>query len=559
MIINLRCPVIRKIFFMTLGLILFINLSHAQVKRPYEPIVLKGDTLAQFSNYEIKYLYVYAYDANLNSWKLIPFQIDEIDSSANEEEKYYEPESDSLLSGVLDFDDELVFMARDLGDKADSANWVDNTDSIRYEIELVDSSDGKKGYVYLYYSDSIKEQIPDKYGMYFDSINDRVSSNNYELGFDRGTPDTTGQMNDVRIKSGTGEDIFDRLKVRAIGWWLFYYIDFYETTIKARDAYASFIGPVRIIRNMKGRFTYERLDMNEKFTQSLLFYPYSGSFKIVDIPIGVLKEYGGEVWTIRVSWDLNENASGMNFYSEYNKNGYLIDGKKDNIDQTCNPGELNWTMATGSQGTMLNIFDIAPFGNVKRLYYYDNSEGGTGDNPNYFIVDTGDSLSFGDSGFSLENKIENYINKKTLFNVIYYNYFLHPYFAPDSASLMCEQLKNPLKYFTKIQKYSSPAAINENESLSLFEFSLFQNYPNPFNASTTISFTLPHRTFLSLQIYDAMGRLINKLVQQNLSAGSYKFTWSGQNEAGLPVSSGLYFCKLKAGDYTATKKLILIK
>lgn len=549
----------RKIFLIILGLILFINLSHAQVKRPYEPVVIKGDTLAQFSNCEIQYLYLYAFHANSDSWQLIPFQIDEIDSSAKEDEKYYEPETDSLLSGVLDFNDELVFMARDLGDKADSNQWISNADSIRYEIEFVDSIDGSKGYVYLYYSKSITEQIPDKYGMYFETSNDRIGSNNYELGFDRSSPDTTGQMSDVHIKSGTNEDFFDRIKIRAIGWWLFYYIDLYETTIKARDAYASFVGPVRIIRNMKGRFVYERLDQNKKFTQTVFFYPWSGSFKIVDIPIGVLKEYGGEVWTIRVSWDLNKNASGMNFYSEYNKSGHLIDGKIDAIDQTCNPGELNWTMATGNQGTMLNVFNIAPFGDVKRLYYYDNSEGGTGDNPKYFVVDTGDSISFGDNGFSLESHIEKYINKNTLFNVIYDNFFLHPNFDPDSASLICEQLKNPLKYFTKTQKYLTPAEIVQNEISSPSKFYLFQNYPNPFNAITTISFTLPNSTYISLQIYDTMGRLIYKLVQQDVPAGSYKFIWSGQNEAGLPVSSGLYFCKLKAGDYTATKKLILIK
>ncbi len=554
---------LRKLFIVACCLLLWANFAHAQINRPYEPIVLTGnigDTLfSQFFNHEIKYLYVYAYNGISDSWKLIPFQIDEIESSAKEEEKYYEPETDSLLSGVLDFNDEIVFMARDLGDKADSTQWVNNIDTIRYEIELVDSIDGSKGYVYLYYSKSITEQIPDKYGMLFDSINDQISSNNYKLGFDRGAPDTTGQMNDVWIKRGTDEDIFDRLKVRAIGWWIFYYIDLYETTIKAGDAYASFVGPVRIIRNMKGTFSYERLNMNKKFTQSLLFYPYSGSFEIVDIPIGILKEIGGEVWTIRVSWDLNENASGMNFYSEYNKNGYLIDGKKDAIDQTCNPGELNWTMATGNQGTMLNVFYIPSFGDAKRLYYWDDSTGGTGDKPDYFIVDTGDSLSYGDGGFSLEDNIQKYIDEETNFNVIYQNFFLPPNFAPDSASLICEQLKHPLKYFTRFQQHPPSTEIVHNESPSPFKFSLFQNHPNPFNSTTTISFTLPTRTYITLQIYDSMGRLINKLVQQNLPAGSYNFAWAGQNEAGLSVSSGLYFCKLSAGDFTATKKLLLIK
>jgi hypothetical protein len=86
------------------------------------------------------------------------------------------------------------------------------------------------------------------------------------------------------------------------------------------------------------------------------------------------------------------------------------------------------------------------------------------------------------------------------------------------------------------------------------EFSLSQNYPNPFNPSTAISFNLPSRTFVSLRIYDALGREVSILVSEELSAGIYVQEWNASN---LP--SGVYFYRLQAGSFVNTKKLLLIK
>jgi hypothetical protein len=85
-------------------------------------------------------------------------------------------------------------------------------------------------------------------------------------------------------------------------------------------------------------------------------------------------------------------------------------------------------------------------------------------------------------------------------------------------------------------------------------FSLSQNYPNPFNPSTTISFSLPSRSFVSLKIFDALGREIANIVSEELSSGNYSRQW---NATGLP--SGVYFYRMQAGSYTETKKIILLK
>lgn len=83
---------------------------------------------------------------------------------------------------------------------------------------------------------------------------------------------------------------------------------------------------------------------------------------------------------------------------------------------------------------------------------------------------------------------------------------------------------------------------------------LDQNYPNPFNPETTISFSLPSQTFVSLKIFDVLGKELSILISEKLSAGTYSKTW---NASGLP--SGIYFYRLQAGDFVESKKLVLQK
>jgi hypothetical protein len=85
-------------------------------------------------------------------------------------------------------------------------------------------------------------------------------------------------------------------------------------------------------------------------------------------------------------------------------------------------------------------------------------------------------------------------------------------------------------------------------------FALDQNYPNPFNPSTSISYELPSRSFVSLKMFDVLGREVATLVNEEKPAGTYSVTWDARN-----VASGMYFYRLQAGSFTDTKKLILMK
>ncbi len=105
--------------------------------------------------------------------------------------------------------------------------------------------------------------------------------------------------------------------------------------------------------------------------------------------------------------------------------------------------------------------------------------------------------------------------------------------------------------------------VEETGSTIPLEYSLSQNYPNPFNPSTVISYQLPVSGLVSLKVYDILGSEVATLVNEEQSAGSYNVQFTINNlptgQAGLQLSSGVYFYRLQAGSFIQTKKMLLIK
>lgn len=90
-------------------------------------------------------------------------------------------------------------------------------------------------------------------------------------------------------------------------------------------------------------------------------------------------------------------------------------------------------------------------------------------------------------------------------------------------------------------------------------FTLYENHPNPFSSETAVRYSLPISTEAKLVIYDASGRVVKVLVDSEVEAGYYKAIWDGRDEGGKEVTSGIYFYRIQAGNYTSTKKMILIR
>jgi len=90
-------------------------------------------------------------------------------------------------------------------------------------------------------------------------------------------------------------------------------------------------------------------------------------------------------------------------------------------------------------------------------------------------------------------------------------------------------------------------------------FKLLQNYPNPFNPTTRISYELPAVSDVTISVYDVTGRLIRGLTDREQPAGYYDVQWNGLDDSGNQVGTGVYLCRLDAGDYSNTIKMVLLR
>lgn len=102
-------------------------------------------------------------------------------------------------------------------------------------------------------------------------------------------------------------------------------------------------------------------------------------------------------------------------------------------------------------------------------------------------------------------------------------------------------------------------ALKEADNVLPSAFALEQNYPNPFNAGTSIRFSVPTSGEVRLAIYDLMGHLVKTLVNSELPTGTYEMRWDGLNDQDVPVSSGLYFCRLRSYDHEKVIKMQLVR
>lgn len=90
-------------------------------------------------------------------------------------------------------------------------------------------------------------------------------------------------------------------------------------------------------------------------------------------------------------------------------------------------------------------------------------------------------------------------------------------------------------------------------------FKLERNYPNPFNPETVIKFSLAQDSPVTLKVYNILGQVVNTLVDEALPAGEHSVIWNGTNGQGRDVASGVYFYRIKAGDFESIQKMTLLR
>ena len=132
---------------------------------------------------------------------------------------------------------------------------------------------------------------------------------------------------------------------------------------------------------------------------------------------------------------------------------------------------------------------------------------------------------------------------------------------PDSTDTiqLClyDQNKNLINILDKL--YLNPTGISNNQEAAIKDFDLKQNYPNPFNPSTVISYQVPVLSYVTLKVYDVLGKEIATIVNEEKNAGSYKVDFDARSYGENNITSGIYFYRINAGRFSETKKMLLLR
>ncbi len=451
-------PIAMRIHAFAGGLVLFLCAAPtmAQLKtldRNFEPVIISGEVFPEFVGAAVtpdEELFLFAYRSGANLWEPIPFQFDEKNSAG----KYFNPNIDEVAG--LDDNDELVFMAKDAGDR-NTFSWIDDLDSrgfVRYEIKLIDPLSGKTAWVYLYRSRtlSLSPNLAD-YIQYFKSTSadiarDKIVSQFYEL-----TNGKNGFPEDLMIPvaaGGSGVDLLDRLKFRSRAT-LVVGVNIDEDDIQFQASRSDSVrfkeGRVRVIRELDATLhvdvPFPFPDQNLNFsTPPIFYYPYSANVSIAIPDLGDASVSSG-----RMSFDLNASAVGMKFVSANNPEpGFAIDGvaNETTLNRTVDnvlPGG-NWIYVNGNPGTAVHLFPLQPtVGGKRELYFKDNSANDNGD--------TGDKKSYGDVGINITDGIT------PPFTLSYQGYFLGKEYDSSIGSQIALNEQNPLQLEFAPQDFGS--------------------------------------------------------------------------------------------------------
>jgi hypothetical protein len=107
-------------------------------------------------------------------------------------------------------------------------------------------------------------------------------------------------------------------------------------------------------------------------------------------------------------------------------------------------------------------------------------------------------------------------------------------------------------------RYGAVGIDDDNDGLPA-EYALKQNYPNPFNPETNIEYQLPQAGLVTIEIFNILGQNVRTLLSENRDAGVHTAHWNGVNNDGQMVPSGIYFYRITSGNYSETKKMVMIK
>lgn len=131
--------------------------------------------------------------------------------------------------------------------------------------------------------------------------------------------------------------------------------------------------------------------------------------------------------------------------------------------------------------------------------------------------------------------------------------------ADTSSNEVTGTISSPGVYAAFTTAAEADVEDDEYGAMLPYWFDLAQNYLNPFNPVTTINYSLPERSEVSIETFNVLGRKVQVLVNREQLAGNYTIKWNGTNVFGKSVATGVYFYRFQAGDHQETKKMLFLK
>jgi len=349
--------------------------------RNLEPVIIQGADVISLLGAPVESLFVYTYQGT--TWgDQIPIQVDEVTVGG-----YYTSTED----GLLDDNDEIVFMAQDLGDRATDTSWLEKTLSISdtwYEIEVADPlNPTQKGWAYLVRSDDLPVSFSDDYVDYTAAVQ-QITASQYRLGFADTHPGV-----DYLTMNGNSTDILDLTKLRVIldlGW--LGVVTVTEQILPNPGLTVIKDGPIRVVLHQNITYNdYPFVNLNLGNT----YIAYAGMFQSisdVDFELG----NSTTLSSIRTSVDFDSVISGTaTYYNANTPGGVNIDG---NPDPVAELPLSKWGQVNHPTGRLIQVIDPALIGGTEQKNFFR-------DNHLPEEEDTGQAGSYGETGILFQGNV----------------------------------------------------------------------------------------------------------------------------------------------------------
>jgi hypothetical protein len=363
--------------------------------RDLEPVVVKGFQASAFSGASVDDLFVYTFNGNTLSGQ-IPFQVDEVSAGS-----YVTTED-----GLWDADDEIVVMAKDLGDRPATVTLTTTLtiSDTWYEIEVTDPLDsGKKGWAYLVRSSSLTPSFADDYADYAAGPPPRITTSQYDLRYKTGVASPFFGI-DYLALNGSGTDILDRTKLRVVASVFGFPVTFTEESLTSPATSLIKDGPIRVILQQTA------IPPGLTEPQQAIYKAY-GSLVEGTVNIDFSAVGSNPISSARTSIDLDSAVSGdATFYNANTPAGVTVDGSPDTIAPTP---LSNWTQVShDNSGRVVQVGNPASAGGTQTNFYRDDSSPESND--------TGESGSYGDAGVLVQGTINSAFSLRSSFYMLPY-------------------------------------------------------------------------------------------------------------------------------------------